>query len=155
MSLLKTVVTYHQPSEAEIDKAFLESHGINVCLLNGNTSRNELGAPFYIQLQVSDEQYEQAEALLRDANPQRFGSVERVAELDRAIKRAFVRFAVVAIPVGVALYFVIPRFDPASNDHIEHRAARRTDLRLAGALIGAVWAGVYAMTRKNADDKKP
>jgi hypothetical protein len=42
MSYLRTVVTYHQPSEAEVDKAYLESHGHNVCLLNANTARNEL-----------------------------------------------------------------------------------------------------------------
>ena len=87
MSLLRTVVTYHQPSEAEVDKAFLESHGIDVCLLNGNTSRNELGTPFYIQLQVSYEQHAQAVALLREVNPQRFGSAERVTEIERAIIR--------------------------------------------------------------------
>lgn len=56
MPYLKTVLTYDRPSEAEVDKAFLESNGITVCLLNANTSRNELGAPFYIRLQVPDEE---------------------------------------------------------------------------------------------------
>ena len=79
MAYLKTVLTYNQPSEAEVDKAFLESHGLTVCLLNANTSRNELGAPFYIQLQVADEEYERARRLIQEANPQRFGSADRVA----------------------------------------------------------------------------
>jgi len=48
----KTIVTYDRPSEAEVDKAFLESRGFAVCLLNGNTARNELGPAFYTRLSL-------------------------------------------------------------------------------------------------------
>src|SRR4051812_14872346 len=108
MGYLKTVLTYHQPSEAEVDKAFLESHGLNVCLLNGNTARNELGAPFFIQLQVAEEDHANAVAILREANPGRFGSVERVNEIDRGIKRSVGLFLVGAIIGAVGSYFLTP-----------------------------------------------
>src|SRR5215213_2980624 len=111
MSYLRTVITYHQPSEAEVDKAFLESHGLSVCLLNANTSRNELGAPFYIQLQVPDGEYATAVSILKEANPQRFGSAERVAEIERSIVQALLWFAVPAA-VAAAAGFVIAKGDP-------------------------------------------
>jgi hypothetical protein len=100
---LKTILTYNVPSEAEVDKAFLESHGIVVCLLNANTSRNELGAPFYVRLQVMEEDVGTACRLIGQVNPQRFGSRERVDEIDRQIKRALVRLAFLALPVGIAV----------------------------------------------------
>lgn len=100
---LRTILTYSIPSEAEVDEAFLESNGIAACLLNANTSRNELGAPFFVRLQVMEGDVEAACSLIREVNPKRFGSVERVSEIDRQIKRALVRFACVALPVGTAI----------------------------------------------------
>jgi hypothetical protein len=107
MAYLRTVLTYHLPSEAEVDKTLLESHGIEVCLLNANTSRNELGAPFYIRLQVNDEDYAEAVALLKAVNPARFGSAENVAAIERSIKRALVRFALTALVTGVLAYLAL------------------------------------------------
>src|ERR1700722_10751832 len=102
MSYLKTILTYNLPSEAEVDRAFLESHGIEVCLLNANTSRNELGAPFFVRLQVMEEDAEKAQALIKESNPQRFGSSERVDEIDRQVKRALARFVIFGLPAGIA-----------------------------------------------------
>lgn len=143
MGYLKTVITYNQPSEAEVDKAFLESYGLTVCLLNANTSRNELGAPFYIQLQVVDEEYQHAVELLREANPQRFGSTARVAEIERAIFTAIGRFLCAAIPVGMIVYFVVPKPDQQYGSSF--------DWRFIAALAAAVLAGNFAARRK----KKP
>jgi|ERR1051326_1020064 hypothetical protein len=111
MSYLKTVLTYHQPSEAEIDKAFLESEDIAVCLLNANTSRNELGAPFYIQLQVAEEDHARAVALLKEANPQRFGSAERVAALEKELIRVVLWFVVPALVVAVGGFLWLSESD--------------------------------------------
>jgi hypothetical protein len=108
MSYLRTVVTYHQPSEAEVDKAYLESHGHNVCLLNANTARNELGPAFYIQLQVPDEEYDAAVALLKEVNPSRFGSAERVAQIEREMLRGFAWFAVPAAIFGLIGFVATP-----------------------------------------------
>jgi len=109
---LKTILTYNQPSEAEVDRAFLESRGIAVCLFNANTSRNELGAPFYIQLQVGEECVDIARRLIREVNPPRFGSSDRVNEIDCQLKRALARFVLVAVPVGIVVgvvtYFLTP-----------------------------------------------
>jgi hypothetical protein len=99
---LKTILTYNIPAEAEVDKAFLESNGIASCLLNANTSRNELGAPFYVRLQVMEADVGRACDLIKEANPRRFGSVERVDEIDRQIRRSLVRFVAMALPAGVA-----------------------------------------------------
>jgi hypothetical protein len=99
---LRTILTYNIPSEAEVDKAFLESNGIAACLLNANTSRNELGAPFYVRLQVMEGDVATACRLIGQVNPKRFGSKERVDEIDQQIKRALVRFALVPLPLGIA-----------------------------------------------------
>jgi hypothetical protein len=99
---LKTILTYNIPAEAEVDKAFLESNGITSCLLNANTSRNELGAPFYVRLQVMDADVDRACELIREANPKRFGSAERVDEIDRQIRRSLARFAALSLPAGIA-----------------------------------------------------
>src|SRR6185503_15736665 len=74
MSYLKSILTYHIPSEADVDKSMLESHGITVNLLNANVARAEFGAPFHIRLQVPDEQVEEAVGILRELRPERFGS---------------------------------------------------------------------------------
>lgn len=106
MGYLKTVLTYHLPSEAEIDKSLLESHGLTVNLLNNNEARNELGAPFHIQLQVPDQEVDQAVALIREFNPQRFGSVENVRRIEREIGRALLWYGSEVVIVGLAAYFL-------------------------------------------------
>lgn len=104
---LKTILTYSRPSEAEVDKAFLESHGIAVCLLNANTSRNELGAPFFVRLQVMEGDVRRACRLIGEVNPSRFGSSERVSEIDREIKRSIAWFLLIALPIGIGMGFVV------------------------------------------------
>lgn len=143
MAYLKTVLTYNIPSEAEVDKAFLESHDLIVCLLNANTSRNELGAPFYIQLQVADEEYERAVALLREANPARFGSPARVAELDRAIKRTVGLFLLGAVPAAILALWLTPA--PVYRHDLPVYAQQAPDLRPIITTIVSPLAGVLAV----------
>jgi hypothetical protein len=113
MAYLRTVLSYQLPSEAELDKSFLESHGLTVYLMNNQTTRNELGPLFWIQLQVPDEEWLSANQILREARPERFGSVERVNEIDREIKlRACSALAGAAV-LGVLAYFLAPRVWPA------------------------------------------
>ena len=102
---LKTVLTYHLPSEAEVDKSLLESHGLTVNLLNNNEARNELGAPFHIQLQVPDEQHAQAVAVIRELNPQRFGSVEKVRKIERELGRNLLQLVGISAVVTALLWF--------------------------------------------------
>jgi hypothetical protein len=110
VAYLQTLLTYSVPSEAEVDRAFLESHGINVCLLNANTSRNELGAPFFVRLQVNAEDLAEAHRLIAEVNPSRFGSPERAEAIDRMVKRAALRFVLIALPpaivAAVAVYLL-------------------------------------------------
>jgi hypothetical protein len=148
MSYLKTVLSYHQPSEAEVDKAFLESHGLTVCLLNGNTARNELGAPFFIQLQVMEEEHDQAVAILREANPGRFGSPARVAELDRAIKRGVFTFLAGAVPAAIAVYFMMPA--PVRSLRLDQfrPADSRPAATLAAAFLGGMLAVIVAKRKR-------
>lgn len=116
MTYLKTVVTYHLPSEAEVDQAFLESHGLDVCLLNANTARNELGPAFYVQLQVPAEHYARAVALLKEVNPARFGSAERVAEIERGILRGFAWFLIPALTIGALVFCLTVSVEGAASD---------------------------------------
>ncbi|MEO6569802.1 MAG: hypothetical protein ABIO94_13650 [Opitutaceae bacterium] len=142
MGYLKTILTYHRPSEAEVDKAFLESHGFNVCLLNGNTSRNELGAPFYIQLQVVEEHHARATAILREANPSRFGSPARVAELDRQIKKTIFSVLLGAIPAGALGFFLCP----APPEFFGPGQKSTADFRVPVAM-GAAFFGGYSVLK--------
>jgi predicted phage gp36 major capsid-like protein len=106
MAYLKTILTYHLPSEAEIDKSLLESHGITVNLLNNNEARNELGAPFHIQLQVPGEEAEEAVRVLKEFNPQRFGSAENVRKIERELGGMLIKALGVAAVAGLVFYFL-------------------------------------------------
>lgn len=140
MAYLQTVVTYHQPSEAEVDKAFLESHGIDVCLLNANTARNELGPAFYIQLQVPADQYATAIALLKEINPSRFGSAERVAEIEREILRGVIWFFVPA-----AIFAVVGFVAASESPGFDLRVPTALS---SGGLAGIVSLGILKLRRR-------
>lgn len=104
MAYLKAILTYHLPSEREIDKSLLESHGLTVNLLNNNEARNELGAPFQIQLQVPDENVAEAVALIREFNPPRFGSVEKVREIEREPGNAVIKNGGILLAIAALVY---------------------------------------------------
>ncbi len=143
MSYLETVLTYDRPSEAEVDKAFLESHGITVVLLNANTARNELGAPFFVRLQVMGEDRERALGLIREANPERLGSPERVAAIDRDLKRVAARFLLTAIIVGGAVYWLLP--EPQWKDQLRFGESQPFDIRPLAAALAALVSGILAV----------
>lgn len=143
MSYLETVLTYDRPSEAEVDKAFLESHGITVFLLNANTARNELGAPFFIRLQVMTEDRPRALDLLRAVNPARFGSVANVAAIDAEIKRAVLWFLGSAIPVGVLTYQLLP--EPVWKEQMRIYEPAPYDVRPLSSAAAAFLAGLVAV----------
>ncbi len=155
MAYLQTLLTYSVPSEAEVDRAFLESNGINVCLLNANTSRNELGAPFFVRLQVNAEDLAEARRLITEVNPSRFGSAERVAEIDRALKRAVLSFVLVALPLALLAAFgtyllVSP---PADAQPINLRRFHvfpnlAVEAALAVGVLVAVVAGFWVSRRR-------
>jgi hypothetical protein len=81
--------------------------------MNNQTTRNELGPLFWIQLQVPDEEWASANEILREARPERFGSVDRVNEIDREIKSKALSASIGAAILGVLAYFLAPRIWPA------------------------------------------
>jgi hypothetical protein len=150
MGYLRTVLTYDAPYQAEVDKAFLESHGIAVHLLNASMARDQMGLAFNIQLQVNEADFETASKVLRDANPRRFGSPARVAELDRLVKRQAIFFFGAAIPVGFLAYRLIAylgqgpvQFWPRGSGG--PLAGHGTfDNRLAAAVAIGILAGIWS-----------
>lgn len=138
MGYLKTVLTYDRPSLAEVDKAFLESHGIAVYLMNAETSRNELGAPFFIRLQVMEEDWVQATKILRETNPARFGSHERVVAIDREFKSSLRWFAAGAAPCAALAYMFTAA--PHWTDQMRLDEYEPTDLRPLVATFAAFFA---------------
>lgn len=142
MSYLKTILTYHLPSEAEVDKSLLESHGISVNLLNAHTTRNELGAPFHIRLQVPSEQVEEAVAIIRQFNPQRFGSVENVKQIERELIRTLLGAVVWMVAAIVLVYVLTP------EGGTEPRWVRALT---AGSGLGIMAYAAFALLRR----KKP
>ena len=142
MSYLKSILTYHIPSEAELDKSMLESHGITVNLMNANVSRAEFGAPFHIQLQVPGEQVAEAVALLRELSPQRFGSPAVVKEIEAGMLRAFGRFALVALACTAVLFFFFIQ---------EPTLGQRLVISLVnGVLIGGLISTLYVVFKPKA-----
>ena len=155
MAYLRTVLTYNVPSEAEVDRAFLESEGLTVCLLNANTARNELGAPFYVRLQVADEEYERAVTLLRAMNPSRFGSQARVNELDRSIKRIVGLFPLGAIPTGLLYLWLTPA--PIYKADLPIYVSQPPDLRPIITAFSAILGGLLTVMigKKNEPNQSP
>jgi hypothetical protein len=153
MGYLKTVLTYDRTSEAEVDKSYLESQGISVYLMNGNTTRNELGAPFYIQLQVGDGDFENARDALRAINPKRFGSPAAVAEIDRAVKRTVLFFVAAAIPAGLIAFWLIPQIHAIAMP--SHHGGIVPNLRIVGALVAAIAVGSLSATFASRRSRPP
>jgi len=156
VAYLQTLLTYSVPSEAEVDRAFLESHGINVCLLNANTSRNELGAPFFVRLQVNAEDLAEARRLIAEVNPARFGSPERVEEIDRAVKRAAGRFVLFALPLAILAAFAVYWLFTAPPEAQPIRVRPRllvfpnlaAEMALSSGILVAIIAGFWVNRRR-------
>ncbi len=142
MAYLRTVLSYQLPSEAELDKSFLESHGLTVYLMNNQTTRNlDLGMAFWIQLQVLEEDWPSANQILREARPERFGSGQRVKEIDREIKPRALSALIGGAALGVLAYFVLPAIWPGE---VSDLALREQQVMLAcfiGAVAGWRWSG--------------
>jgi len=107
MSYQKTLLTYRVPGEAEVDKSLLESHGIAVNLLNDRSPPSDLVFPFAIELQVAEERYAEAFAILKEFNPERFGSAERVMQLEKALWAGVRRFSAGGVVSAVLAWFII------------------------------------------------
>jgi hypothetical protein len=150
MSYWKTVLSYNNPSEAESDKAFLESSGFDVYLLNANESRNELGAPFHIQLQVLGEQHIEAVKVLREVNPERFGSVTKVAEIEKDLIRSAIRFLMFGLPAAGITFFIQPK--PAKREYDEiltQLTGPATDDRIVISIAIGLFFGILATMIRN------
>jgi hypothetical protein len=141
MAYLRTVLSYQLPSEAELDKSFLESHGLTVYLMNNQTTRNELGPLFWIQLQVPDDDWLSANQILREARPDRFGSVERVKEIDRVIKRGAVSALIGAAVMGGLAYFALPVIWPGEASDLARWEQSIALACFIGAVAGWRWSG--------------
>jgi hypothetical protein len=89
---LKTILTYKQAIEAEVDKSMLESEGIAANLLNRDSTLDGLGGPFLIQLQVDDQNVERAVGLIRSRSPGRFGNETNIQNAENAIARGARRY---------------------------------------------------------------
>lgn len=154
MSYLETVLTYGRPSNAKVDKAFLESHGITVFLLNANTARSELGAPYFIRLQVMAEDRERATEILRQANPSRFGSATRVEGIDRQIRRSVSWFLLAALPAGFLAYWRLP--EPEWKEQIRFDERQPYDVRPIASATAAFLSGFVALwfSRRRAENSR-
>jgi hypothetical protein len=151
MSYWKTVLSYNSPSEAESDKAFLESSGFDVYLLNANESRNELGSPFSIQLQVLGDQHDEALKVLREINPQRFGSLQKVAEIEKDLMRSIRLALLVGLPAACITYFIQPKPTRREYDEIlTQLTGPASDSRIIIAIaVGAFFGILATMFGKN------
>jgi hypothetical protein len=109
MTDFKTVLTYSQPIDAEVDKSMLESEGITANLLNRESSLSGLGGPFLVQLQVGGEDFQRASELIRARHPERFGQNENIRGAEAALARGARRFLWFVLS-SIALLFLVELF---------------------------------------------
>jgi hypothetical protein len=133
MASFQTVLTYQLPAEAELDKSYLEAQGITVHLVS-NLNTGELGPAFWVRLQVAGDDWLVATQILREARPDKFGSAERVNEIDRVLKRGALRALAGATILGVVAYFVVSRTNSSETSYWE----TWEQPVLVACLIGAV-----------------
>jgi Putative prokaryotic signal transducing protein len=141
---MKTVLTYGNPSEAEVDKSMLESEGIVVHLLNRDSPLSAWGGPFMIQLQVEDQDLERATDLIKAKSPDRFGNELKAKAAGDAFVRGVRRF-LWSGAVSITGLFVLEAV--RNPNHIEIGRMVGVNLVL-GLIIGIpVWL-VYETIRK-------
>lgn len=116
MSYFKTVLTYTQAIDAEVDRSMLESEGIVVNLLNRDSGLGGLGGPFLIQLQVDAGNLDRATGLIRSRRPERFGNTENIKGAEAAIYRGTRRYLWFGLSSIVFLFVVELVWKP---NHIE------------------------------------
>jgi hypothetical protein len=92
MAEFRTVLTYSQPIDADVDRSMLRAEGIAANLLNSSSSLNGFGGPFSVQLQVGEEDFERASGLIRSKRPERFGRRENIVGAEAAVIRGTRRF---------------------------------------------------------------
>ncbi|HEV8073857.1 MAG TPA: hypothetical protein VGP21_06980, partial [Opitutaceae bacterium] len=80
------------------------------------------------------EEWASANEILREARPERFGSVERVNEIDREIKRGALSALAGAAVLGVLAYFLTPKLWPAEVSDL----GMRTQSIMVACFVGAV-----------------
>ena len=77
MPAFRTVLTYPNRIDAEIDRSMLAAEGMEVSLLHHDSPLTEVRGAFQIQLQVAEVDFARAVALLVALRPDRFGSPGR------------------------------------------------------------------------------
>jgi hypothetical protein len=144
---MKTVLTYGNASEAEVDKSMLESEGMVVYLLNRNSPWNSWGGPFAIQLRVDDENVKRAADLIRAACPSRFGNQARANEAGDAFLRGARRFLWSVVSSIAGLFVIEVIWNP---NHVDIGRMVAVNLVL-GVIVGfPIWL-IYEGIRKIAN----
>jgi len=141
---LKTVLTYSNPNEADVDKSMLESEGIVVHLANRDSQLGAWNGPFMIQLQVNDEDVEKATGLIRSKSPARFGSEAAVKKAGDAFARGARRYIWSVVASMVFLFILEAIFNP---NHVEIGKLVGMNLALGVILSVPVWL-VYEGIRR-------
>ena len=83
-----TILTYDDPSQAEVDQSLLEASGFTVFLTDFVMTQLDIGRAASIQLQVPSDQAAAASAFLRQANPSRFGDTATVRNIEQNIGKS-------------------------------------------------------------------
>ncbi len=141
---MKTVLSYDNASEADVDKSLLESEGIVVYLLNRDSPLNAWGGPFMIQLQVDDQNLEEAAGLIRSKSPSRFGNEVRAKEASDAFVRGARRYLWCGLSSIVSLFIVETVWNP---NHVEIGKLVGLNLILGLILSVPIWL-IYECIRK-------
>jgi uncharacterized membrane protein (DUF485 family) len=100
-----TILTYDDPSQAEVDQSLLEASGFTVFLTDFVMTQLDIGRAASIQLQVPSDQAAAASAFLRQANPSRFGDAATIQRIEQNIGRSVFRFSVLCSISALVLFF--------------------------------------------------
>ncbi len=141
MQTRTTILTYDDPSQAEVDQSMLEASGFTVFLTDYVMTQLDLGRAASIQLQVPSDQAAAASAFLRQANPARFGSAGSVQKIEKNIGKAVVRFSVLCGASALILFLTLP-----AVGSLEERGLGAVALSLPVSLL--LWLGYGFIKRK-------
>jgi hypothetical protein len=106
---LTTIRVYSRAGHAEFGETALAAHGIHALLLDNNATRTISSDAVSVALQVADEDVERALAILKDSQPELFGSEQVVAGLQTNLKRDLARYAGYVFLAGAVCFFVVAR----------------------------------------------
>ena len=105
----RSIKVYDRAGQAEFAQSILLRHGISAVLQDENSDRTQTSRAISMSLLVEEEDAGRAFGILREAQPEVFGSVGEVSRIQSDLVRWLVAYAGYVLASGVLCFFVVAR----------------------------------------------